>query len=104
MANELNICYYVAASKRELKDHKILETGFLRKAKLLKGDFDQSFFVTADKRTLSVIALHSDNAKVLTTQPAGSYKIVDENGQKVLHILDSAKFWILSNYLVIQVD
>lgn len=104
VANELNTCYYVAASKGELVAHKILETGFLRKAKLLKGDFDQSFFVTADKRTLTSIALHSTKAKVLTNQPANSYRIVDENGQKVLRILDPTSFWSLSNYLVIQID
>lgn len=104
VTNELNTCYYVAASKGELKAHKILETGFLRKSKLLKGDFDQSFFVTADKRTLTSIALHTNKAKVLTNQPEGSYRIVDENGQKVLRILDPVAFWSLSNYLVIQID
>lgn len=104
VANELNTCYYVAASKGELKAHKILETPFLRKARLLKGDFDQNFFVTADKRTLTSIALHSTKAKVLTNQPATSYRIVDENGQKVLRITDPAAFWSLSNYLVIEID
>ncbi|MCM1033142.1 MAG: hypothetical protein NC405_05225 [Odoribacter sp.] len=104
VANELNTCFYVAASKGELKAHKILETPFLRKSKLLKGDFDQNFFVTADKRTLTSIALHSTKAKVLTNQPADSYRIVDENGQKVLRILDPTAFWSLSNYLVIQID
>lgn len=104
LANELNTCYYVAASKGELKAHKILETGFLRKSKLLTGDFDQSFFVTADKRTLTSIALHTNKAKVLTNQPADSYRIVDENGQKVLRIIDTEAFWSMTNYLVIQID
>lgn len=102
--NELNLCYYAVASKSELKAHKIIETGFLRKTKLLKGDFDQNFFIAADKRTLSSINLHSNKAKVLTTHPSGSYRIVDENGQKVLRITDAAAFWSLTNYLVIQID
>lgn len=101
---ELNTCYYVAANKSELKEHKIIETGFLRKAKLLKGDFDQSFFQTANKQTLSELNLHSKKAEVKTNHPAESYRIDEVNGSKVLRILDPAKFWSLTNYLVIQID
>lgn len=104
LANELNTCYYVAASSKELKQHKILETGFLRKSKLLKGDFDQSFFNKADKRNLTEIKLYSKKAQVLTNQPAGSYQIADVNGQKVLRITNPDEFWSLSNYLVIKID
>lgn len=104
LANELNTCYYAIGSKSELKNRNIIETGFLRKTKLLKGDFDQSFFTVADKRTLSRIALHSRKAEVLTNQPAGSYIIDDENGQKVLVITNSDAFWSMSNYLVVKID
>lgn len=104
LANELNTCYYVIASSKELKEHRILETGFLRKAKLLKGDFDQSFFSVGDKRTLTTLPLHSRKAKVLTNQPKGSYDIVDIDGQKTLRILNADAFWSMSNYLVIQID
>lgn len=104
LANELNTCYYVAASSKELKQHKILQTGFLRKSKLLKGDFDQSFFTKADKRNLTTINLHSKKAKVLTNQPAGSYEIIDNNGQKTLRILNAEAFWNLTNYLVVEID
>lgn len=101
---ELNTCYYVAANKSELKEHKIIETGFLRKTKLLKGDFDQSFFQTANKQTLTTLNLHSNKAEVKTNHPADSYRLDDVNGSKVLRILDPAKFWSLTNYLVIQID
>ena len=104
LANELNTCYYAIGSKSELKDRHIIETGFLRKTKLMKGDFDQSFFTTADKRTLSRIALHSKKAEVLTNQPEGSYIIDSDNGQKVLVITNPDAFWSLSNYLVIKID
>lgn len=104
LANELNTCYYAIGSKSELKDRHIIETGFLRKTKLMKGDFDQSFFTTADKRTLSSIALHSKKAEILTNQPSGSYVINDDNGQKVLVITNPDAFWSLSNYLVIKID
>ncbi len=104
LTNELNTCYYVIASKKELKDHKIIETGFLRKTKLMKNDFDQSFFVTADKRTLTTLPLHSKTAEVLTNQPDNSYNIAEQGGQKVLHITNPDLFWSLSNYLVIKID
>ncbi len=104
LANELNTCYYVIATKSELKDHKIIETGFLRKTKLMKGDFDQNFFTTADKRVLTSIALHSNKAEVLTNQPKASYNIEDNNGQKILKITNPDLFWSLGNYLVIKID
>ena len=104
LANELNTCYYAIGTKHELKENKILESGFLRKTKIMEGDFDQAFFTRADKRTLTAIDLNSKKAEVLTNQPEGSYRIADVNGHKVLQITDPATFWSLSNYLVIKVD
>ena len=45
--NELNTVYYAIGTGKELKEKKILESGFLRKTKVMKGDFDMSYF-TAD--------------------------------------------------------
>lgn len=104
LANELNTCYYAIGTKNELKKNNIIETGFLRKTKIMSGDYEQSYFTKADKRQLTTIALHSDKAKILTIQPSSSYEIVDSNGMKVLKITNADKFWSLSNYLVIQVD
>lgn len=105
VTNELNTCYYAIGSKSELKDHKLISTGFLRKTKILPQDFEQSYFTTADKRTLSTIDLHSKKAKVLTNQPSDSYTIVDApNGNKVLRIQNPSRFWSVSNFLVIQID
>lgn len=101
---ELNKCYYVYATKDELKKYNIIETGFLRKTKILPDDFEQQFFMTADKTTLTTINTHDKKAKVLTSQPADSYVIEDVNGQKVIKITNPARFWEKSNYLVIQVD
>lgn len=104
LANELNLCYYAIGTKNELKENRIIETGFLRKTKLMQGDFDKSFFTVADKRTLTTIDLNSDKAEVLTNQPAGSYVISQGNGHKILRITNPAAFWSLSNYLVIKID
>lgn len=102
--NRLNMCYYAIGSKDNLKKAKILESGFLRSTKIMKGDYDDSYFTLGDKRTLSEIPLHSNKAKVLTDQPATSYEIVDQNGQKVLRITNPDLFWKKSDYLVVQVD
>lgn len=102
--DELNTVHYAIGTGKELKDRKILEGGFLRKTKVMKGDFDMSYFTAADKRTLTQIPTHSKKAKILTQQPADSYTITDVDGQKVITITDPAKFWQLSSFLVIEVD
>lgn len=103
--NELNECFYAIGSKSELKKQKILETGFLRKTKLLKGQFNNDYFTLGDKRTLTTIPLHSKKAKVLTGQPENTYEIyTDSNGQKILRITNPTKFWQMTNYLVVQID
>lgn len=105
LITELNTCYFAIGNKDELKENKIIEGGgFLRKTKLMEGDFDRNFFTRADKRTLTTINLNSKKAQVLTKQPESSYSITDENGQKVLHITNPAAFWSLSNFLVIKID
>ena len=104
LGNELNTCYVAIGSTKELKAHKILESGFLRKTKIMNGDFDQNFFSRKDKRTLSTISLHSSKAQVLTNQPKDSYTITDVNGQKVLNITNPDRFWSLTNYLVVKID
>ena len=102
--NILNTCYYVIGSKKELKAHKIIESGFLRKTKILQGDFEMSYFTKADRRTLSEIPLHSNKAQLMTNHPSDSYEIVDHGNGKVLHILNAARFWEKSNFLVIKID
>lgn len=102
--NNLNTCYYVIGSKKELKANKIIESGFLRKTKILEGDFEMSYFTKADRRTLSEIPLHSKKAQLLTNHPKDSYELVDQGGTKVLRILNGNRFWEKSNFLVVKVD
>lgn len=102
--NELNTCYYAIGTKKELKEAKIIETGFLRKTKLLQADFQQNYFTKGDKRTLITIPTHAKKAKVITNMPEGSYDIQDIDGFKVINVTNPEKFWSMSNYLVIQVD
>ena len=102
--DNLNTCYYVIGSKKELKANKIIETGFLRKTKILEGDFEMSYFTKADRRTLNEIPLHSNKAQLMTNHPKDSYEIVDHGNVKTLHIKDAHRFWEKSNFLVVKVD
>lgn len=104
LENELNTCYYVVAPKAQLKEHKILETGFLRKTKLMKGDFDRGFFVISDKRNIDTLDMLTEKARLLTSHPEGSYTIIEHDGRKTLYIVSPDRFWNLSNYLVVQTD
>lgn len=104
LENRLNTCYYIVASKAELKSHNIIESGFLRKTQLMKGDFDRGHFTISDKRLLNTIPLKSPKARLLTNHPETSYELTVENGNRILTITDSERFWSLSNYLVVQTD
>ncbi len=100
----LNTIYYVIGSKKELKANKIIETGFLRKTKILEGDFEMSYFTKSDRRTLTEIPLHSKKAQVMTNHPKDSYEIVEHGNVKSLHILNPNRFWEKSNFLVVKID
>lgn len=105
LTNQLNECFYVIGSKSELKEHKIIETGFLKKTKIMPEDFQHNYFTKADIRTLNTIPLHSKKAKVLTNQPSDTYEIVEgADGMKVLNIKNPELFWTTYKYLVIQID
>lgn len=104
LEGELNACYYVVATKEELKSHSVIETSFLRKTKILKGDFDKGFFNVADKRTLDIVPLQQGKVNILTNHPASSYRVVDGNSGKMLEITDPEAFWMTSNFLVVQTD
>ena len=104
LETELNICYSTIASKSELKQHRILETGFLRKSRLLIGDFDRDFFLCGDKRNMKSVELHSRKAKLLTNHPEGSYNIITGEGSLRLEITNPDRFWSTTNFMVIQTD
>lgn len=105
LTNEMNICYYALGSKDELKSHKIIETGFLRKTKVLPQDFEHNYFTVSDKRILTSIPLRSNKAQVMSNHPSDTYRIdTAENGQKTLVITNPERFWSTSNYLVVKTD
>lgn len=105
LTDELNTGYYAIGSKKELEKNNIIKTGFLRKTKIMQGDYELSYFTRIDKRNFHSLQLHSKKAKMMSNQPADSYEITDgAGGQKVLVIKDAKRFWSTSNFIVIQID
>lgn len=102
----LNTAWFVFGTKKELKDQKILSgSGLFKKGEVLKdGDVNKDYFTQIDLRTTKEIKLYSKDADILTTHPAGSYKLEkDDKGQLILKITNPKEFWSVSKYLVIQV-
>ena len=96
---QLNTAWYVFGTKRELKEHGILQSG-----DVLRGSFDKGYFTKIDIRIDREIKLYTKSARVLTNHPSGSYNLSkDTNGQYVIRITDPVTFWSTSKYLVIQV-
>ena len=103
--NEADKVYYAIGSNKELKNKGLLEKKFLGATKVLKGNFDASYFVTADKRTLTQIPTNAKKVKIWSNMPEGSYRIVGEkDGPKTIEILNPDKFWSLANHLIIQTN
>lgn len=101
LVNQSNTVYYAIGTKKELKAHNIEPNN----KKALTGNFDQSYFTTADRRSLTVIPCRKKKIEVLTPQPKDSYRIEqDAQGLKSVVITNPARFWSTSPYLVIKVD
>ncbi len=97
---QLNTAWYMFGTTKELKAHKILESGDV----LQNEDFDRDYFTKIDIRKVSVIPLNAKHAKLLTNHPADSYSLLkDSKGEYTLRITDASRFWSVSKYLVIKV-
>lgn len=102
---ELNTVYYAMGTNKELKQNGLLEKKFLGQTKVLKGDFNESYFTKADKRNLSSIATGAKKIKIWTNMPADSYEEVKgEDNLITLKITNKEKFWSMTPFLVIQLD
>lgn len=103
--NQLNTVYYALGTNKELKQNGLLEKKFLGATKVLKGDFNDSYFTKADKRTLTSIPTGAKKIKIWTNMPEGSYEeIKNADNTITLNITNPKEFWSLSPYLVLQVD
>lgn len=105
---ELNTAFYVIGSTKELKDNGIItkEGGFigLGKIKKLREDFNKDYFTQIDITKVNNIVLGGKKVEILTTHPAGSFKITGDKVKEKLEITNTKSFWSVSKYLVVVVD
>lgn len=105
---ELNTAYYAYGTDKELQTQGIItkEGGLIGigKTQKLSENLNTEYFTKIDVTRVNEIQLSSKSAKLLSTHPSGSYKIVgdDDRADKLL-IIDAVKFWSVSKYLVIVV-
>ncbi len=103
--NEANKVYYAIGTAKELKANGLLEKKFLGATKVMKGNYNASYFTTADKRNISVIPTNGKKVKIWSNMPTDSYQIVDNaDGTKSIKITNANKFWSLTPYLIVQVN
>ena len=103
--NLANSVYYAIGTNKELKNNGLLEKKFLGATKVLQGDFNENYFTTADKRTLSVINTGGKKVKIWGNTPKDSYEIIDNsNGTQSIKITDPKAFWERSPFAIIQID
>lgn len=103
-SNMLNEAYVMIGSKKELKKAGLLSGGSLfKKSKLDMSKVDASSFKKIDIRNTKTFKIPAKKFTILTQVPAGSYKVT-ENGDdtSTLTVTDAARFWSVSNYLVIK--
>ena len=103
----LNTAYYVIGTSRELKDKKIItgEGGFIGigRSKDITSNLDLSQFEKVDITKVNEIPIMKKKVTIVTSHPAGSYRIDGVKTADKLVIIDVNAFWSLSKVLVIMV-
>lgn len=94
---QMNTVYYMAATKKELKENGILNSKYI-----LNKEVPTEKFVKVDKRELDKITLEAKKAVVLSAHPVNSYKIVKNENTITLQINNPEQFWSVTKYLVIS--
>jgi chromosome segregation ATPase len=107
---ELNSAYYCIGTSRELKNEKILTAGGLfSKAKVMKSNFNKSFFTRIDITETKRIPLNAGKIKIMTDHPVNSFILETANPldntdkNLILKINNAQEFWSTSKFLVVEV-
>lgn len=105
---QLNTAYYAFGSKKELLAQGVIaeEGGVIGLGKSVKLSTtpNTEYFTQIDVTKVSEIPLSSKEAQVISTHPAGSYRIegADDRADKLV-ITNPSQFWSVSKYLVVVV-
>lgn len=104
----LKAAYYAFGTSKELKEKNIItkEGGFigLGKSTKVKDDFNKEYFTKVDMDQTTSINIGAKKAKIITTHPSGSYKLIGEKTVERIEITKPEEFWSVSKYLVIIIE
>ena len=90
---------------KELKDQKILSSGFLQSTKVLDGAFNKDYFLQIDIREVTRIPLYDKKAKLWSNHPEGTYEFEKgADGNLTFVITDTQRFWSLTKFLIVEVS
>lgn len=107
---EANKAYFIVGSYSELKEMGIVSKsgGFIGigKKQSTNADMELNKFTVIDRTKITTITINQKKAVVISKHPESSFELVkDENDESVtayLRILNPAKFWEQTRYLVVS--
>lgn len=108
--SELNKAYYCVGTSKELRANGVLTkeggvVGIGSVNKLNTQGLNLEYFKQVDITQVLEVPIGAKKAKLITSHPAGSYKMdVVEGKTEKLTITDPNTFWSVSKYLVVQAD
>jgi hypothetical protein len=105
---ELNEVYYIAGTKKELEEKQVItrEGGFIGigKNSKMSADANKTAFTKVDLREFNSLNINAKKAKLITSHPSSSYKMVQADGKiQKLEITNVKDFWSNSKYLVVEI-
>lgn len=105
---ELNTAYYAIGTSKELKEKNVIsrEGGFIGigKTTKVKEDFNKEYFTKVNVEEATTVNVGAKKAKIVTTHPKGSYKLIGEGKVEKIEITNPKEFWSVSKYLVVIID
>lgn len=105
---EINTAFYAIGTSKELKEKNVIskEGGFIGigKTTKVKEDFNKEYFTKVNIEQTASINIGAKKAKIITTHPSGSYKIVGEKPVEKIEITNAKEFWSASKYCVIVIE
>lgn len=105
---KLNTAYYAFGTKKELIEKGVIskEGGFIGigKTTKVKNDFNKEYFTKIDITNTASINIGAKKAKILSTHPTTSYKLIGEKTVEKIEISNAEEFWSSSKYLVILIE
>ena len=105
---KLNTAYYAFGTKKELIEKGVIskEGGFIGigKTSKVKDDFNKEYFTKIDITNTNSINIGAKKAKILSTHPTSSYKLIGEKMVEKIEITNAEEFWSSSKYLVVIIE